>query len=110
MNLRVVDFHSANTRHLSDKVINKDYLSKVLESMNLSQGKIFNKKQLNELIKQMKSSYVSRGYYSIEITKTVEIDVQNRVGIELDVSEGEVARIICPEVFLPYSSPASTGK
>jgi len=77
----------------TDKVINKDYLSKVLESMNLSQGKIFNKKQLNELIKQMKSSYVSRGYYSVEITKTVEIDVQNRVGIELDVSEGEVARI-----------------
>ena len=77
----------------SDKVINKDYLDKVLESMNLSQGKIFNKKQLNELIKQMKSSYVSRGYYDIEITKTVEIDVQNRVGIELDVSEGEVARI-----------------
>jgi len=77
----------------SDKVINKDYLSKVLESMNLSQGKIFNKKQLNELIRQLKSSYVSRGYYSIEITKTVEIDVQNRVGIELDVSEGEVARI-----------------
>jgi len=61
--------------------------------MNLSQGKIFNKKQLNELIRQLKSSYVSRGYYSIEITKTVEIDVQNRVGIELDVSEGEVARI-----------------
>ena len=77
----------------SDKVIKEDSVNKVLESMNLSQGKIFNKKQLNKLIKQLKSSYISRGYYGIEITESVETDVQNRVGVKLDINEGEVSRI-----------------
>jgi len=61
--------------------------------MDLSQGKIFNKRQLDKLISQIEGSYISKGYYGIKITKTIEIDDQNRVGIELDIFEGEVARI-----------------
>jgi outer membrane protein insertion porin family len=61
--------------------------------MNLTQGKIFNKKQLDELIEQVKSTYISQGYHNIKITKNIEIDSQNRVGIELDIAEGEIARI-----------------
>jgi outer membrane protein insertion porin family len=77
----------------SDKVIDKDTLNLTLKSMKLSQGDIFNKRQLDKLIKQLKSVYISKGYYNIKITKKIEIDPQNRVSAKLDVSEGEVARI-----------------
>ncbi len=77
----------------SDKVIDEESLNQTLKNMNLSQGNIFNKRQLDKLISQLKASYISKGYYGINITKTIDIDTQNRVGVELDIYEGEVARI-----------------
>lgn len=77
----------------SNKVIEETSLNQILTSMGLSQGKIFNKRQLDELITQLKAVYVSKGYYGIDITKTIEIDSQNRVGIELNINEGKVAKI-----------------
>ncbi len=79
--------------NISDKVIKEESIKQILKSMGLSQGKIFNKRQLNKLISQLEASYISKGYYGIKITKTVKVDTQNRVGIELNVNEGEVARI-----------------
>lgn len=77
----------------SGKVFGEEDLRKVLSSMDLAQGKIFNKRQLDKFIKQLKATYISKGYYNVKITKKVELDNNNRVGVELDISEGEVARI-----------------
>lgn len=77
----------------SDKVIDEDSLNQILKNMDLAQGKIFNQQKLDKLISQIKASYISKGYYSIKINKKIETDTQNRVGIELDITEGEVARI-----------------
>ncbi len=77
----------------SDKVVDEERLTQILKNMDLSQGKIFNKRQLDKLIDQLEASYISKGYYGIKISKKIETDAQNRVGIELDVYEGEVARI-----------------
>ena len=77
----------------SDKVINEESIKQILKSMRLSQGNIFNKRQLDKFITQLEGTYISKGYYGIKITKTIETDIQNRVGIELDIDEGEVARI-----------------
>lgn len=77
----------------SNKVIEETSLNQTLTSMGLSQGKIFDKRQLDKLITQLKAVYTSKGYYGIDITKTIEIDRQNRVGIELDINEGKVAKI-----------------
>ncbi len=46
--------------------------------MDLSQGKIFNKRQLEKLISQLEGTYISKGYYSIKITKTIETDAQKQ--------------------------------
>ena len=77
----------------SDKVIDEESLAKILKNMDLSQGSIFNKRQLDKLITQLESTYTSRGYYGIKITQKIETDAQNRVGIELDINEGDVAKI-----------------
>jgi outer membrane protein insertion porin family len=77
----------------SEKVIDDDAIKQVLSAMNLTPGKIFSKRQLNKLIEQLKAAYIGKGYYNIKIDKQVEIDSQNRVAVELDITEGEVARI-----------------
>lgn len=77
----------------SENVVDEDTLKKILISMDIVQGKIFNKKQLHSLIEQVKAAYIAKGYYNVEITENIDIDEQNRVGIEFDISEGEVARI-----------------
>jgi outer membrane protein insertion porin family len=77
----------------SDKVIDKDSLSATLKSMKLSQGDIFNKKQFDKLVKKLNSAYVSKGYYNVKIIEDIKTDSHNRVGIEIDIDEGEVSRI-----------------
>lgn len=77
----------------SEKVFDKDAIEQTLTSIGLTQGKIFNKRDLDELINQIKATYINKGYYNTKITKSVEIDSQNRVGVEINISEGEVARI-----------------
>ncbi|WP_428087088.1 outer membrane protein assembly factor BamA [Candidatus Thioglobus sp.] len=77
----------------SDKVIDEERLDQTLKSMGLSQGKIFNKRQLDLLIDELEAAYIAKGYYSINISKKVDIDAQNRVSIELDFNEGKVAKI-----------------
>lgn len=77
----------------TDKVLDKERINETLQAMGLSKGKIFNKRRLEQLVNQLEAAYIAKGYYNAKITKTVEIDLQNRVGIELDFYEGEVARI-----------------
>lgn len=77
----------------SSKVLDEDSIDEILKSMELTQGKIFNKKNLKIIINQLKATYIAKGYHSIKITEKVEIDNKNRVSVELDISEGEVARI-----------------
>ncbi|WP_024792277.1 outer membrane protein assembly factor BamA [Candidatus Ruthturnera calyptogenae] len=77
----------------SNKVIQEKSLNQILKTRGLSQGKIFNKRQLDKLITQLKAVYTSKGYYDVIIAKTIKIDTQNRVGIELNISEGKVAKI-----------------
>ncbi len=77
----------------SDKVLDEERINEILQNMSLVQGKIFNKKNLSFIVKQLKAAYIAKGYYSVKITEKVDIDNKNRVGIELDIFEGKVARI-----------------
>ncbi len=77
----------------SKKVIDEDILGKTLKDMDLTQGEIFNQKDFNSLLKELKSLYVSKGYYGVKITPTIKPDSNNRVGIEINIEEGDPARI-----------------
>ncbi len=83
----------------SDDVIDEEALNRILKSMDLTQGQIFNQRQLNQFIDQLKATYVAEGYYGIQIKHTTEIDAQNRIGVEVDVNEGEVAKITSMKIL-----------
>jgi len=65
----------------------------LLEDSKLTTGNIFTKKKLDEFIVLLESKYFKSGFYNVEIKQNIELDAQNRVGIELNIIQGERATI-----------------
>jgi len=74
--------------HLTSETIDK-----LLEENNLSVGNIFTRKKLTEFILLLESKYFESGFYNVEIKQSIKLDVQNRAGIGLDITQGERATI-----------------
>ena len=74
-------------------LLSSDLLENELQTSLLSAGNPFNKKQLNEFILVLKNKYSQSGYYNASITPNVEIDSQNRAGIELMIQQGDRVKI-----------------
>ncbi|KAF0814374.1 Outer membrane protein assembly factor BamA [Andreprevotia sp. IGB-42] len=75
------------------KLMEKDEIKKALKMQNFSEGRIFDQAQLDQAVQELKQQYYARGRYSVIIKPTVTKLERNRVGVELEISEGEVARI-----------------
>ncbi len=73
--------------------ITDEILNEYLTTSNLSKGNIYTKKKLEEFISLLKSKYIESGYYNIKISQNTEVDAQNRVGIDLEITQGERASI-----------------
>src|SRR5919112_1469749 len=70
-----------------------DAVRKVLRENGLAEGRIFDRSVLEIAEQELKRQYLSRGLYGAEIQTTVTPLERNRVGINIAVTEGEVARI-----------------
>jgi len=68
-------------------------LNEQLDKNKLSIGNIYTNRKLNDFILLLESQYFSFGYYNAKIIKNVSIDDQNRAGIELDITQGNRAKI-----------------
>ncbi|MDB4140166.1 outer membrane protein assembly factor BamA [Candidatus Thioglobus sp.] len=74
--------------HFSDEDLNT-----FAADNQLSTGKTFTEKKLEDFISLLESKYFDSGYYNVVITQNTQIDVQNRAGILLSVTQGERANI-----------------
>lgn len=79
--------------NFSENVVESSRMNVILDSLNLSKGSIFDENKLDNFIKEIEANYISEGYYGSEITKRIAVDHQNRVGIEVSINEGDVAKI-----------------
>ncbi|MFQ3368281.1 MAG: outer membrane protein insertion porin family [Methylophilaceae bacterium] len=70
-----------------------EVLDEYLKNSNLSAGKIFTNKKLKEFILLLESEYASSGYFDTEIIQSIELDNQNRVGINLNINQGSRSTI-----------------
>ena len=70
-----------------------EVLRKVLREQGLAEGRIFDRSVLDAAEQEFKRQYLGRGLYGAEVQTTVTPLERNRVGINIAVSEGEVARI-----------------
>ncbi|MDH5710128.1 MAG: outer membrane protein assembly factor BamA [Gammaproteobacteria bacterium] len=73
--------------------IDSKTLEQALEDIGIVQGRIYNRSLLEKLTQELERVYFSQGKYGIRIeTKIEELD-QNRVNIDIKISEGQVALI-----------------
>jgi outer membrane protein insertion porin family len=75
------------------KEFEPDAIRKALRELGMAAGRIFDRSQLETAEQEIKRQYLSRGLYAAEVQTTVTPLERNRVGINIAVTEGEVAKI-----------------
>jgi outer membrane protein insertion porin family len=75
------------------KEFEPEAVRKVLREQGLAEGRIFDRSVLGAAEQELKRQYLSRGLYAAEVQTTVTPLERNRVGINIAVTEGEVAKI-----------------
>jgi outer membrane protein insertion porin family len=75
------------------KEFEKDVILKALKGVNIAEGRIFDRAQLEKAEQELKRQYLTRGKYGVTITTTVTPLERNRVGINFTIEEGDAAKI-----------------
>jgi len=75
------------------KEFDAETVRKVLRDLGLAEGRIFDRALLENAEQELKRQYLSRGLYGALVQTTVTPLERNRVGINIAVTEGEVAKI-----------------
>src|SRR5690242_3328060 len=75
------------------KEFEKDKVKQGLRDVGFQEGRIFDRALLDQAEQELKRQYLTRGLYGVEVTTTVTPLERNRVGINFNISEGEVAKI-----------------
>ena len=75
------------------KDISKDDLLKGMKQAGLAEGRIFDKSLLDRASQEIKRLYFSRGKYAVQIDTVITPLERNRVAINFNVNEGDVAKI-----------------
>ncbi|WP_027158332.1 outer membrane protein assembly factor BamA [Methylobacter luteus] len=76
-----------------NKDLSKDDLTKALNKIGLSEGKVFDPQVLDKVEQELSRQYFSHGKYGLKIDTEVSDLTRNRVGIHIKISEGRVAKI-----------------
>lgn len=75
------------------KEFDKEVIRKALADTGLAEGRIFDRSVLDRAEQEIKRQYLSRGKYAVRLVATVTPLERNRVSVNLNVTEGENARI-----------------
>jgi outer membrane protein insertion porin family len=76
-----------------NKEFANEVLTKALREMGLAEGRIFDRSLLETASQEIKRQYLTRGMYATDVQVTVTPLERNRVGLNIAVTEGEVAKI-----------------
>lgn len=76
-----------------NKAIETEALLEGLAASGLASGQIFKQATLEHIRQDLERQYVSQGRYGAKIEATVEELPRNRIELQIDVTEGEVAGI-----------------
>ncbi len=76
-----------------NKDLSKDDLTKALKKIGLAEGKVFDQQVLDKVEQELSRQYFSHGKYGLKIKTEVSSLTRNRVGIQIKISEGRVAKI-----------------
>src|SRR5207244_11541077 len=75
------------------KEFEPDNVRKILRELGMAEGRIFDRALLENTELEIKRQYLSRGLYAAAVQTTITPLERNRVGSNIAVPEGEVAKI-----------------
>jgi outer membrane protein insertion porin family len=75
------------------KEFSKDDMKKGLKDLGLAEGRILDKSLLDKAEQELKRQYFNRGMYAVQVKATSTPLERNRVAVNFDVTEGEIAKI-----------------
>jgi outer membrane protein insertion porin family len=76
-----------------NKSIGTEQLLDALKMSGLEEGEIFKRATLERIHLELERQYLSQGRYGAKVKTTVTPEARNRVAIDIEVTEGDVARI-----------------
>jgi outer membrane protein insertion porin family len=97
--IKFIDFKNKGDTGLSAWLKNEQFylteesINALADENNLSPGNIFNKTRFEEFILHLKSKYTQAGYFNVEIESGTSTDLQNRIGIDISIEQGNQARV-----------------
>ena len=83
----------AEIKFTGNKDIETEQLEEGLRGIGLTEGQVFNNSLLERIKQELTQLYFARGKYGVDIQSTVTPLERNRVALEIDISEGQVAKI-----------------
>jgi len=83
----------AEIKFTGNKDIETEQLEEGLRGIGLVEGQVFNTSLLERIKQELTQLYFARGKYGVDIQSTVTPLERNRVALEIDISEGQVAKI-----------------
>jgi len=83
----------AKITFIGNEEIETEDLTRALKNIGFAQGRVFNRSVLEKVELELQRQYFNLGKYSVQIKSTVTPLKRNRVAIQIDVSEGVIARI-----------------
>ena len=75
------------------KDFSKDDIKKGLKDLGLAEGRILDKALLDKAEQELKRQYFNRGMYAVQVKATTTPLERNRVAVNFDITEGDVAKI-----------------
>ena len=75
------------------KAFEKDQIKKSLRDVGLAESRIFDRSIVERAEQELKRQYLGRGYYAVNITTTITPLERNRVGVNFNVTEGQITKI-----------------
>jgi outer membrane protein insertion porin family len=76
-----------------NSAIPKDKLTSVMTSVNVAEGRVFDRAMLEKIQQSLLSQYYELGRYNARVDTTVTPMERNRVLVKIDISEGVVAKV-----------------
>ena len=76
-----------------NKALKTEDLLKGLNDAGLSEGQVYKRSIVNSLALEIQRQYVAQGRYGAKVDVSTEPEPRNRVSLDIEIDEGEVAEI-----------------
>jgi len=76
-----------------EQLYDPEQLQKLIQENNLNAGNVFSNNKFDSFIIALRDKYISNGYYNVEISNEIELDSENRIGIDLHINQNKKIKI-----------------